>query len=104
LRPLAQIGTGAKLIDIFAPLYAAETELNFFLWNPLLPPETCYQSGFEFLEAIKALTSAISDPDKEIDAESYNLKTLLDKFETVLAAEYARKDSFVVSKRNLLDH
>lgn len=101
LRPLSGVVSGKTVEEQFGELYNAESELNFFLWNPLMPPETCFQTGYELLEAIKELTKQIGNNHPVEPIEAYNITNGLRQFETVLQADYARRDMFAVSKKGI---
>lgn len=101
LRPLARVEVGQTVEQVFSDLYNAETELNFFLWNTLMPPETCFQTGYELLEAVKQLTKEIGNNHQIDPLEANRVTNGLTQFETVLQADYARRDMFAVSKKGI---
>jgi len=101
LRPLNTVAAGAKVDEIYGILFAAENELRFFLWNTVMPPDTSYASGHELFETLTKLTGQIGN-SKELDLmDVYNLTHGLEQFETVLAADYARRETFTVSKKGI---
>lgn len=101
LRPLANLETG-PLIKVFGPLYTAEQELEVFLWNTLIRPVTCFQSGYNLYQMIGELTNQIGDSTKELTAADVSgIATSLNQFEIVFAAEFARKDTFMVPKKGI---
>lgn len=101
LRPLTNVQAGKSVEELFVDLYNAETELNFFLWNTLMPPESCYQTGYNLLEAIREVTKQIGSNHVIDPMEAYNITNGLTQFETVLQADYARRDMFAVSKKGI---
>jgi hypothetical protein len=88
-------------VEQFGILYGAEKELEFFLWNPLLPPGTSFGCGKQLYDAIQALTNNLSRAEAISGFEVFHINNLLQAFETVLAAEYALKDTFVVSSKGI---
>src|SRR5260370_4743119 len=101
VRPLDKIVVGQTVEDVFAELYSAETELNLFLWNDIMPPDTSFQSGYDLLQAIKELTKEIGNNHQINPVEANKITNGLRQFEIVLQADYSRRDMFAVSKKGI---
>ncbi len=101
LRPLSEVKDGKTVEDFFPDLYSAESELTFFLWNDLMPPDTSFQTGFDLLEAIRELTKLIGTNHPITVLEANKITTALRQFEIVMQADYARRDMFAVSKKGI---
>jgi hypothetical protein len=101
LRPLKGIAAGADLAVIYSELYDAEQELEFFLWNRVMPPETSFPTGHKLYELLGELTDNFMREDNLSIEEASAIQNTLSEFETVLAAEFARKDAFYVSKKGI---
>jgi hypothetical protein len=101
LIPLREIKADILITDQFGILYGAEKELEFFLWNPLLPPGTSFSCGKQLYDVIQALTNNLSRDEPVNYFEAIAITNSLHLFETVLAAEFALKDTFVVSKKSI---
>jgi hypothetical protein len=101
LRPLSQVSEG-PLMDSFGVLYAAESELQSFLWNTIIPPETSFATGYELYTTVKELTDQIGQADATLSVVDVNkINAELTRFETVLQADFARRDMFAVSKKGI---
>jgi hypothetical protein len=101
LRPLEKISAGQAVEDVFAELFSAESELNLFLWNDIMPPDTSFPTGYDLLEAIKELTKEVGNNHKITPLEANKITNGLSRFEIVLQADYARRDMFAVSKKGI---
>jgi hypothetical protein len=69
-----------------------------------MPPETSFPAGHKLYEAIRAVTKLEGDNwhEKTLGVvDALNITNSLQEFETVFAAEYARKDTFYVSKKGI---
>ena len=101
LRPLVDLEIGTTIDEAYSQLYQAEVELNTFLFNTVIPPDTSYQSGYNLLQVIRSLMEQVGE-DKELNAQDVStIGNGLRLFENIFAAEYARKDTFFVSKKGI---
>ena len=75
--------------------------MEFFLWNPLIPPGTSFNCGKQLYDSVSALANDLAREAPITAYEVFNIVTNLQTFETVLAAEYALKDTFVVSRKGI---
>lgn len=100
LQPLKSFEAGQSFIEAYAPLLNAEEAVEGLLRNNVMPLRTCYETGSQLLRTLNALTAADLQNKETLNAwDVLNVKSAIEKFETVLAAELQVLDTYFVSQK-----
>ncbi len=108
LHPLSRVEEGATLQSWSWPLYSAKTWLQFLLNDQLVHLIVSRGPAWNLVQAINAVlpedvsTFTAIDPARKLTfLEAYNIKTGLESFETVFAAELPTIDTYEVSQKGI---
>lgn len=102
LRPLSKVEAGELTVGTYSDLHEAGQYLDGLLRNPVIPLHTSRADG----KALLTLLEGVLKPDEPWDekreitySDAYDIKTGVEKFETVLAAELEILDTYFVSQK-----
>ena len=103
LHPLGDIQANAKISDVIAILYIAQSSLDGLVNQSIFQLKTSWSAGNKLLATIKLLTA---NPDRKEPInyyEAYSLTSGLAEFEHVLNAELGQMNIYLVSKKRGYD-
>jgi hypothetical protein len=108
LAPLHKIKSGMKYNEIVMDLYSAQSWLDWFLKDMVVPLSVCRGSGQKLLNGVNAVIENFQqdtvDGSTELDfVKAYTITTALTEFETVLSAELQTIATYFVSKTGIYD-
>jgi hypothetical protein len=107
LHPLTEMPTSQKISELMWKLYQAQTWLDYFLGNRVVPLVVCRPSGLRLIEQIRELlpkdfpTTMPDNPDDPIGFQGRIISDGTKEFETVLAAELQALDTYFISQKGI---
>lgn len=109
LHPITSVEEGTSLQQWLWPFYNAKVWLKYLLNDNLVEIVVSRGPAAQLLGAIEVVlpgedysSQPPADPERKITfSEAYDIKRALESFETVLSAELATVDTYVVAKKGI---
>ena len=107
MHPLTELSNSQKISEAMWSLYQAQTWLDYFLANRVVPLVVCRPCGLRLIEAIRAVvsedfpTTMPANPEDPIGYQARIISDATKEFETILAAELQALDTYFISQKGI---